>query len=380
MVRQRFAGRSPSPVIRVRDFQRERTSAPRVVSVLRVVQETHETVTLVLGDPNGAPFVFAPGQFFTVLTDIGGETTHRNYSGSNRPGGPELCLTIKKKEGGKVSGLLARSKPGDQLQLLGPFGSFCVRPEPGSSRRIVLVAGGVGITPLLSIAQTILAAEPESEIALLYGNRRREDVVFASELAALEREHAGRFVVRHALESPPPDWDGAVGRLDRVLTTALLEKLPLAGSPDVEFFICGPDPMREEVMASLAARGVPSTRIHLERFVIGLRHTLPADSATGNARRVTIVSAGKTLTTTALAGATLLEAGLAAGIPMPFSCGVGGCGACRVRLVEGEVDVEDLSCLTDAERAEGFVLTCVGRPRGPCTIEVNGGSTGNGGR
>ena len=154
--------------------------------------------------------------------------------------------------------------------------------------------------------------------------------------------------------------------------------MPQASHPAARFFVCGPDGMRDEVLAALASRGVADEAIAIERFTIGPRPQVAASPraaaavASGvarGARPVAIRIDGRTHRTTAWPGATVLEAGLAAGAPMPFSCAVGGCGACKLKVLEGSVEVEEPNCLTAAERAAGFVLACVGRPCGPCVLE-----------
>lgn len=329
-----------------------------------VVVETATAVTLVLRD--GAPFEFRPGQFFTVLADVEGDVVPRNYSASNTPGTDELHLTIRVKQGGRVSPLLARLAPGDRLRVLGPFGSFVAGDiDAASPRRLVLVAGGAGITPLVSIARTVLLRESAAEIALVYANRDARDVIFAGALDALAREHGGRLAIVPV-----------VGLLDRATASRCFDVLSLASHPDTRFFVCGPDGMRDEVLAALSARGVADSAIAMERFSIGPRPHIGTSSAEiaaavgPGARPVAIRIKGRTHRTTALPGATVLEAGLAAGVPMPFSCAVGGCGACKLKVVEGSVEVEEPSCLTEEERAAGFVLACVGRPCGPCVLEL----------
>ncbi len=364
------------PTSSARGEERRPTSRPsdaRQLDVASVVREAAGAFTIVLRERDGGAFDFQPGQFFTVLAMIDGEVVTRNYSASNAPGTTELHLTIKEKPGGRVSPVLARVQPGDRLRVLGPFGSFVVDathdPFVHGPRRLVLVAGGGGITPLASMARTLLAREPSAEIALLYANRSREDAILGPELDALVGAHGSRFSVHHHL-----------GPLDRSSASRALDALPLAWHASTRFFVCGPDGMRDEVLASLAARGVLDGAIAIERFSVGPRpqaatsSAATAAAAAPGARSIAIRvgkgSAQITHRTSALPGATVLEAGLAAGAPMPFSCAVGGCGACKVRLVEGNVEVEEPSCLTDEERAAGYVLACVGRPCGPCVVEI----------
>lgn len=355
----------PRAVVASHEARLPSAAAARELVLARIVNETPSAVTLVLVNDDGAPFEFEPGQFFTVVLDIDGETVRRNYSASNAPHESELHLTVKTKAGGKASPILSRMRGGERLRVLGPFGSFVVGAPSAANRRLVLVAGGAGITPLASIARTLLAREPDAELALVYANRSAEETIFDAELTALAERHPGRFAILHVR-----------GPLDRATTARVLDLLPLAAHPESRFFLCGPDGMRDEVLAALAARNVPDSAIVLERFSIGPRPQVATSSAAiassvaPGARPVAIRVKGRMHRTTALPGATVLEAGLAAGAPMPFSCAVGGCGACKVKLLDGNVEVEEPNCLSDAERAAGYVLACVGRPCGPCTVAV----------
>ncbi|HSO38668.1 MAG TPA: ferredoxin--NADP reductase [Labilithrix sp.] len=378
-VGRRALGHHASPLVKgyarglapARSAVRGREEA-RELLVAEVIRETADAFTLVLRAAGGEPFAFHPGQFFTLLTVIDGEVVPRNYSASNAPGSPELHLTIKAKAGGRVSPVLARTPPGERLQVLGPFGSFTVAPSE-ARRRLVLIAGGSGITPLASIARATLATYPLAEIALVVANRRAEDIILAGALEALSAQHQDRFTLLHVLEEPPPGFRGETGRLDRQTAARALEGLALAGHAEATFFVCGPDAMRDEVLAALAARGVAEPAIRIERFAIGPRPQVTASGAAfaaPGARPLSIRVKDRTYRTVVLPGATVLEAGLAAGADMPFSCAVGGCGACRVKVTSGAVDVEEPNCLSDAERAAGYVLACVGRPCGPCTVEV----------
>lgn len=324
----RVAGRRSAPIVRVRAPAKKERS----LLVAQVIRETHDVVTLVLRDQDGNAFEFLPGQFFTVSID--GAT--RNYSASNAPGGEELHLTIKKKDGGRVSPRLFELALGASLRVAGPYGSFVA--DPTSSRPLILIGGGVGITPLMSIARAAAG-----EVALFYANRSPEDVVFAASLPSRVRHH--------------------FGPVDRAAIHRFVEGLPLAFA-DADVFVCGPDGMTAEVLAAL-----PERRVYTERF------TIAGARAPGNGRprSIAIEVNGREHRAVALAGATLLDAGLAAGAPMPFSCNVGGCGACRVRVVEGTIEMEEPNCLTASEREAGFALACVGRPgAGGCKVRIEG--------
>ncbi len=334
--------------------------ASRTLRIGRVVRETKDAVTLHLVDPYGARVDFLPGQFLTLVVEIDGEPHRRAYSICSAMG-EGLAVTVKRIAGGRVSSHLNdHAREGNALRVLGPSGSFGLTPRADAARHVVLIGGGSGITPLMSIARSVLAGEPASRVTLLFGNRDLDDVIFRTALAELATDP--RLVVRHVLESPPAGWMGGTGRLDA--STCARELAALCnlrtGPNDAEYFLCGPEPMMVSVREALAARGVE--RLHEERFSSPTQRTSKAIATTpqpimirfGKSERSIVVEPGQ----------TLLEAGLAAGVAMPFSCAVGGCGRCKVKLVDGDVADEEPNCLTREERDRGQILACVSRPSG----------------
>lgn len=356
-----FGGRSPSPV--VPRARRPREEVGRAFVVERVVRETEDAVTLELAPEGGGEVALRAGQFFTVHARVLGRDVKRNYSASSSPRDRrKVDLTVKRVPGGEMSTYLTgHVSAGDTLRLEGPFGAFVAPP---GERRLVLVGGGSGITPLLSIARDALAGTAE-RVHLVYANRRPSAVVLAGAVAALERDYPGRFTVTHVLEE---DAGGArSGRFDVHPLAELLA--PLEGWQGARFFVCGPEGLRRSAEESLAALGVPRSRVHVERFTTASAAAPPTGFAD---QVVTLRRRGRPPVEIGLrAGETLLAATRASGRPIPSSCEVGGCGACRVRLVSGEVAMEDGACLGPAERAEGWVLGCVSRPLGPVEIEVD---------
>jgi ferredoxin-NADP reductase len=338
----------------------ERTA--RVVRIEEVRRETADAVSLVLADPTGAPLSCRPGQFFTLLVDVGGERLRRAYSASwIDPGGQQVAVTVKRVAGGRVSNHLNdTARAGDLVSVLGPSGDFVV--DGDGPRHLVLIGAGSGITPLIAIARD-RAGAVGSRVSLIYGNRSPAAILFAAELDAMAA--AGAVAVRHVLEEAG-DVAARRGRLDEDVLAA---ELAAVGDDDgrAAYFVCGPAPVMDAARAVLARRGVPASQIREERFA---SPAAPRAEA-GSAHVVTLRRPGQAGQAVVVApGATILDAGLAAGIAMPFSCAMGGCGACAVRLVDGEVDVDEPSCLTADERARGVVLACVARPRGACTLEV----------
>jgi ring-1,2-phenylacetyl-CoA epoxidase subunit PaaE len=343
--------------------------AYRTLRVVRIERETEEASTIQFEDASGAPIDFDAGQFLTIELDVDGEPLRRAYSFSSSPDDGAVTITVKRIAGGRVSSFLnERLRVGDTLRARGPSGSFVAGAANGP-RELVLFAGGSGITPLFSIAKTVLAREPATKVTLVYGNQCKSAVIFSRALRELQLAHDGRFSVDHVLEDASDDARATTGRLDRDLVLARLDALRLADHAGVAYLVCGPDGMRRAVADALAARGVDPLRVREEIF---LRPELRRDGAklpsspvlarirVGATERALLVAPGK----------TLLEAGLDAELPMPFSCTMGGCAACKVKLVSGEVQMEEPNCLSDRERDEGYVLACVSRPIGPIEVEV----------
>lgn len=346
--------------------------SPRLLRVRTVVRETADAVSIELEDPSGAPLGFVPGQFFTLIVEIGGQTLRRAYSASSDPRAPETVrLTSKRVAGGVVSAYLNEQvREGMTLRVLGPSGNFTVEPRPDARRRLVLLAGGAGITPMMAILQGVLAVEPETHVALVYGNRGAADVLFSQALSELQARHPARLVVRHVLSAPPPGWTGTVGILDEATIHGELAALGLPAEDAPDYFLCGPAGMMEAARRALQARGIDAARIREERFASPrLSEARPGTAAAPHPMSLRLPS-GERRTLTVRAGETLLEAGLGAGAAMPFSCAMGGCGACKVRLVAGSVSMQEPNCLSDEERAAGYVLACVSCAQSQVAVEI----------
>lgn len=333
---------------------------PMVVRAIR--RETADATTVVLGDAAMQEVAFVPGQFLTLLVTIDGETHRRAYS-ICEGGGGEVAITAKRIAGGRVSTYLhERLRVGDVIPVLGPSGEFTVAPDPAASRELVLIAGGSGITPIIAIARAVLATEPHSKVALVFGNRRPDDIIFRAALDELAARHRDRMTIRHVLEEPG-DLAATRGRLDRAIVEAELDAIGEGAGAD--YYVCGPAAAMAAAVEALTARGVPPARIHQERFA-----TAERVARARTVQPLTIRTQRGDVSALVAPDASILDAGLAAGIAMPFSCAMGGCGACAVDLVDGDVDLDEPNCLLPDERARGRILACVARPTGPCTVVV----------
>ncbi len=326
--------------------------AHHALRVAEVIQETPSTRTFVLTSPDGgAPaFSYRAGQHLTLLVDAGGTTHRRCYSFSSSPladGRP--AITVKRMSDGVVSRHLHEHiGTGDTLAALDPSGDFTLATDAAARRHVVLVAGGVGITPLISLAETVLRAEPGSRVTLLCGSRSEDEIVFRRRIEALAQQFAPRLRVRHALDAAADGWTGLRGPLDG---PRVLEALGEARAD--AYFVCGPEPMMQIVCAALEAAGVPRDRVHTERFAYA---SIGSVRIPDHAAEVTFAATGRKVT--ARPGQTLLQAGLEAGIALPSSCTMGGCGACKVKTASGAVVMSEPNCLSETERTAGYVLAC----------------------
>lgn len=343
---------------------------PSVLNVLEIVRETGDAVSLVLARPDGQPIDFKAGMFFTVIVTLEGQEYRRAYSVSSAAQDHRtVTLTVKRVANGKVSNWLNdHLAVGSTLRVLGPSGSFVVTPDPARARRLLLVGGGSGITPLMSIARTVLAQEPQSLVYLHYGNRSKKDVIFHAALSALQKLHPQRLFITHILEKPPKAWAGKTGRLDRAMFAGLLDGvLGTESLRDLEVYTCGPAPVMAGVSEEVLARGLEPQRLHQEKFTPAAG---AADISRFAAQTVAVHAQGQTWTGTAQAGQTLLETGLAIGAPMLFSCTLGGCGRCRVKVTQGEVDMPEPNCLLPEEKVQGYALACIARPCSAVSFEI----------
>jgi ring-1,2-phenylacetyl-CoA epoxidase subunit PaaE len=339
----------------------------RRLEVVEVIRETEDAVRIVLEDAAGRPFEHVPGQFLTLLVPVAGEIARRAYSIAWASEDlHRVAVGVRRVAGGRVSTHLSeRLRPGERLDALGPSGGFVHAAEDGPVT--VLIGGGSGITPLLRLAAARLTERDDAQVALVLGNRCWDSVMFRADIDGLVQRHGGRLQVRHVLDdagATDPARAALAGPLRRDVLHAALIDVPFSLA-DATWFVCGPAGMMDEARAFLAARRVPPARVREERFV-----TVERAAATTSAQRVTFrLPGGATREVVARAGATLLEAGLEAGVALPYSCAMGGCGACRVRA-SGPTAISEASCLAEYERAAGDVLACCTTPAGHVTVEV----------
>lgn len=347
------------------------------LTVSRISLEAAGAVAVTLAIPPALreTFAFEPGQFLTLRADINGESVRRSYSiccpRSRLSAAHEVEVGIRPMDGGVFSNWAAtRLKAGDTIEVMPPDGRFGVR-RPRALHRVGFAAGS-GITPILSIMASTLEEQPESKFTLVYGNRRMASVMFNETLQDLKDRYPSRLTLIHVLSRQAQEVDLLQGRIDGDKVRAVIAALLPVGSMD-EVFICGPEAMIEDTEAALLAAGVPQRQIHTERF------TSPTLEALAPAERQAAVAAGQqkaeggTVALTVMLDGKpnelrmgrddhVLDAALAAGLDLPYSCKAGVCCTCRAKVIEGEVRMDKNFTLEPWEMDKGFVLTCQARP------------------
>ena len=338
--------------------------------ISEIRRETPEAVSLLFEVPPAlaASFAFRAGQHVTLRREIGGEEVRRNYSVCAAPGAGELRIAIKEIAGGAFSRVAARElKSGDMLDVMAPHGSFTWEFGAKARRTFVAFAGGSGITPILSLIKTALAAEPQAHFILFYGNRSSGSTIFFEALEGLKDTYLARFQLIHVFEDEADEIALFNGRLDREKCDTLLSHF--VASLEVEaYFICGPGPMMDAAEAALLARGCPREKILIERFTATplsreQEEAARALSEKAAGRKMSVTLGGRRFSVAFdPARGNILDSVRAAGQPAPFACKGGVCATCRARVISGRVEMKQNYALSAREIAEGFVLTCQSTP------------------
>ena len=347
-----------------------------------IVTETPLIKTFRLRSPDKAPlpFTFTPGQFLNVAFGIGGARMIRSYSISSSPNEREYVdLSVKREPRGAVSRHIDDLvQVGNEIEAGGPVGKFTFDGTEADS--IVLISAGVGITPLMSIARYLSERSWPGDIFFIYSCRTAADFIFKDALAALELRNPKLHVVV-TMSKPGPDWKGPKGRISKELLT---QSVPGLASRRVH--VCGPPEMMDATKAMLIELGVSPALLKTEQFGA----VKPAPAAPGTSAKATAPGTGPVVTFSTNnksakigidetgeqaslgtgTGQTILELSEQLGIGIQFSCRVGTCGVCKVKMTAGEVDMAVQDSLDDDDKKNGIILACQAKPKTEVTVEA----------
>jgi ring-1,2-phenylacetyl-CoA epoxidase subunit PaaE len=345
--------------------------------VREVLPDTAEAVVVAFDVPDELRevFSFTQGQYLTLRKDIAGADLRRSYSICAGVDDGELRVGVRKVKGGVFSNWINEHlQPGDTISVMAPQGRFFVPMQPDTHRHHLGIAGGSGVTPILSTMKTVLARERFSDFTLIYGNRALKSTMFKEEIEDLKNKYLTRLTLHHVFSDEHTDAPLNMGVMNRDKIGDFLKSVVPAAGID-HAFVCGPFQMNDEAEAALLAAGVPEDRIHIERFGLApqaqqvgavIHEAKPGDAETA---KITIIRDGlKRDISFTKDQPSILDAASAAGLEVPFSCTSGVCGTCRAKLVEGEVRMERNFALDKNEVANGFVLTCQAHPLTPHVV------------
>jgi len=331
--------------------------------IKEILKVTSNAVTISFSIPENLKdvFTFKAGQYITLKAIVNGEELRRDYSLCVSPNSGELKVAVKKVDGGAFSVYANTNlKSEDTLEVSEPNGRFVFSPNT-SSKTVVAFTAGSGITPVMSIAKTLLEEEQNSKFVLVYGNKTPEDTIFHTELLALRSKYENRLDI-HFIFSQTDVENSLFGRIDTSTVNYIVKNKYKDTTVDA-FYLCGPEAMIKTVQTTLNDNGVKEESIFYELFTVPISddNSNTVSVAEGETQIKILVDDEETSFAMSQKD-SILDAALAKKIDAPYSCQGGVCSSCLARITEGEATMRQNNILTDAELAEGLVLTCQAHP------------------
>ncbi len=345
-------------------FRDQPTTWAGKLQIARIFQETPtvKTFRMVSTDRRRLPFTFKPGQFLTLSLPIAGREVRRTYTVSSPPTRTSYVeITVKREAGGLASHYLHdQVRERDLIDVRALSGNFTFIGD--ESRGVVLISGGVGITPMMSVLRSLTDAAWEHDVWMVFAVRTPSDIIYEKELVYLQERHPNFHLQIIVETAAGTDWQGLTGRITAAQLSTFIPDLPRR-----RIYLCGPAPMMDAVRSMLEGLGVPDTQVLTELFstpVDQIERDEAAALAQGAcAAQVEFRVTGRTVPVTATQ--TLLDAAEVAGMKLDYSCRNGTCGTCRIKLVSGTVAMTRTDALLKADVADRLVLACQARPTSP---------------
>ena len=356
-----FKKNSTEPSSLQRETNQKSDGRFHAVTVKEVRRETEDAVSIALNLPDdGADFSFSPGQYLTLKADIGGEEVRRSYSVCVAPHEGELRVAVKEIEGGKFSTYANRElKAGDTIESMAPTGNFTWAPTSTASH-VAGWAAGSGITPVVSIAKSVLASDDTSTFTLFYGNKNSNSIIFKDAIDDLKNTYLERFEVHHVLSREDQGTDHLKGRIDAVKAEKFAQSL-IDLDKVTAHYLCGPQEMIETVSAKLESMGTAKSNIHFELFNTSAPSKdaqVASEERPSTKASVTVVLDGEETHFEMGSKDYVLDAALDAGADVPYACKGAVCCTCRAKVLEGSAEMAMNYALVDDEVKDGYILTC----------------------
>lgn len=324
------------------------------LKVERIKWETPDTATFYLSSVDGDPIPYIAGQFITLIFNHRQEEIRRSYSLSSSPDEPYLAITIKRITNGEISRfMLAKIKEDDELIALAPAGRFTISNYQ-QQKDLFLFAAGSGVTPIFSQLKYVLSREGKSRLVLIYSNQNSASILFKDELDKLAAKHPERLTIIHLLSSE-------ANRLNTDKVEKLVKQHTRFNLADAEFYLCGPFPYMRMIRFDLVYMGIDTAKIRRENFVLETV-AVTSNYTSFPPKNTKIKFKGELHDIVVGENQSILQAALQNNIPLPYSCRGGVCSTCMVKCTGGKVEMVKNDVLTEADLAQGWILTCTGHP------------------
>lgn len=334
------------------------------LSIKSIDKVTDNSVAITFDVPENLKdnFNFKAGQYITLKTTINGEEIRRDYSICASKRSKNLTVAVKTVENGTFSVYANKTlKAGDTLEVSEPNGRFTFEANAEKTRTIAAFAAGSGITPILSIAKTLLEDEPFSNFILVYGNKSSGHTMFFKDLVGLQALYGNRLHV-HFIYSQLKEEDALFGRIEKS-TVNLIVKNKYKGVTIENFYLCGPEEMIHTVKGVLLENGVKEKAISFELFTAPLDTNAKAEGDLPSGQtKIKVIVDEEEFEFNMSQKETILEASLKQDIDAPYSCQGGICSSCIAKITDGTAEMRQNNILTDGEVAEGLILTCQAHP------------------
>ena len=333
------------------------------LKIKSILRQTDKAVSITFEVPTDlkTEYAFTSGQYITLKTMIDTKEVRRDYSLSSSPQSESLTVTVKEIEGGVFSSHAnTQLKTGDTLEVGSPNGRFLYETKKENRNTVVAFAAGSGITPIMSIARTILESETNTKFVLIYGNKSPKETIFHQEILDLQTRHSDRFNIQFVYSET--DETGALfGRIDAGIVNYALKNLIDIDAAQ-KFYLCGPEGMIHTVNSILTEKGVEASQILFELFTASAVESPSNTTIKKGDSEITILVDEEETTFSMPQKQTILEAALSRDVDAPYSCQGGVCSSCICRVTEGSASMRQNNILTDNEVAEGLVLSCQAEP------------------